>query len=125
MNINGFNIGQEVNYLRFESGEGVISGSGQISAVFLEEASGRVMARIVDAEGSVYNIDFATVNCTDAVKDKYADMMKKTEKLTKEGNELVKKTVEKYNKMVEDTASKVFGEPITLKKAIKGDIEKV
>jgi len=103
-------IGKLVTYLRADEEGNIIEGSGSVEAILLDPR-GRLMVRVKDGEDG-FNIDIIAINYDKSSKDTYKELINGVVEITKEGNELVKKTVESYNAKVEDFYSRILGDVI-------------
>lgn len=105
-------IGTEVNYMRATPEGEIFEGVGIVKAIHLDPRN-RLMVNVMDCDdGKAWNIDFVGVNYGDDMLDKYKHVIAEVSRITKEGNELVQKTVKSYNDDVEKLYSDVLGDPI-------------
>lgn len=105
-------IGSQATYIRSNEKGEVFTGAGVVQAIFIDPRR-RLMVQIKDGENA-YNVDFATINKDKDFEKEYKAAIKEVAKITKEGNELVQKTVSSYNAEVDSVYDKVLGAPIHL-----------
>ena len=103
-------IGKGAKYIRADEDGNIAKGFGIVQAIFLDPNK-RLMVQIKDGENA-WNVDFYGINYTDEVAQGYADLIERVQKITEEGNNLVKETVERYNDAVAEAYTTVLGAPI-------------
>lgn len=109
-------IGSQATYIRSTPEGEVHLGEGIVKAI-LVDPRGRLTVQVKDGE-NVYNVDFATINADEGFADEYAKTIDAVAALTKEGNELVKKTVDGYNAQVDALYNELLGCPVALEEAV-------
>lgn len=108
-------IGGQFPYIRATPEGDIIEGVGVVKSIFLD-ARNRLMVGVIDiVDGKHWNVDYIGVNYGKDTKDKYELVINEVIRISKEGNNLVKETVNRYNDEVEALYSKVLGSPIDIK----------
>lgn len=92
-------IGTKARYLTADKGD-VTAHVGIVKAVMVSPTDGRLLVQLVNKAGDIHNADGFTVNYDEQDYDLFCDVMGKVEAISVEGNELVRKTIEKYNEKV-------------------------
>ena len=92
-------IGTKARYLTSDKGD-VTAHVGIVKAVMVSPTDGRLLVQLVNEAGDIHNADGFTVNYDEQDYDLFCDVMGKVEAISVEGNELVRKTIEKYNEKV-------------------------
>jgi mevalonate kinase len=103
-------IGKSVKYLRADDKGNIFRGFGIVRAIFLDP-NDRVQVQVRDGDNA-WNIDFFCINPTDETLQEYQEMIADVQRLTDEGNALVKEIVEKYNDLVKQAYDVIIGEPV-------------
>jgi len=103
-------IGSIVTYIRSNEKGEVNTGTGSVQAIFLDPRN-RLMARVKDGEKD-YNVDYSTLGYSEDTLREYKECLSQVMKITKEGNDLVQKTVASYNAKVEAAYAKFLGNPV-------------
>lgn len=105
-------IGTTVKFIRVDTEKKeVTGGEGTVRAIFIDP-KGRLMVQVMDEDKQARNIDLACVNPSLELRTKYEALNIEIEEITEEGNNLVKETVEVYNKKVDDAYSRLLGNPL-------------
>lgn len=111
-------LGTIVNFIRGNEKGDIFEGEGIVEAIHLDPRN-RLMVRIKTNEldencnKRVYNVDLMAINCDDDTKALYADALKDVVGITKEGNDMVQKTVASYNGKVDAIYNKLLGDPVS------------
>lgn len=104
-------LGEKINYMRADAKTGALAfGVGIVRAIFLSEDQ-RPQVQVLDGENA-WNIDLVAVNPTEETKKRYAALVSEVQKISAEGNELVKVTVSEYNEKVRAAYDRVLGAPV-------------
>lgn len=101
-------IGSHVSYVRADQDGQIYDGEGKVMAIFIGPDK-RLMVQVRDLSNA-WNVDLAAINPDADFRARYADAIFEVQRLTKEGNELVKKTVDEFNAKVEDAYRPVLGD---------------
>ena len=111
-------LGTKVNYYRFEKGDGAKvkdkfkSGRGIVRSLHLNMDK-RIMVQVADGE-AVYNIDAVCVNCSDATKQSYKDMVVGVQAVADSSQKKAQAIVDEGTKAVEELYTATLGEPVTI-----------
>lgn len=120
LEMNYYQIGSEVSYLRHDTDLVVHEEVGTIRAIFLDQSE-RLMAQVKNGSNA-HNVHYGTIGYDAGMVAAYTKVLQDIRDTSDEGDDKVNDVVVKYNAKVDNLTTELFGEPVSLE-VIAGGVE--
>lgn len=108
-------IGSIVDFTRTDEKGAIHSGKGTVQAIFVD-VDGRLKCRVREGQNA-WNVEASLINASPDHVAAYSAALVEVQRLTDEGNKLVRETVDSYNARVDEAYAAVLGPKIEIEYA--------